>query len=496
MTRPLPESSVSAESNRLRPAVCVCVFAILVVWLLWWPYTGDGDAAMHYRNFRESAVDPVALLGPWARPVYAATMMWPAMFGHTAVRIFTAVITTLVVWHTMRLADDLGLANATLAGPLVLCQPFAFALASDTLTEMPMALGIVVAIRLWWARRTMLSCLLVSFLPMVRPEGFFLIPLWAVMLLGRRASPGEPPIRWPARITSGATLATGITCWVLACAALANDPLYFLHVWSWPPGGVAAYGSGSLFRYVVNWPTYCGPVLLPLFILGLLPALTRPMALPWTIWGAVFVVHSVLWWRGWFASVGVLRIMACTSPITAVICLHGWNLIASSRFWRQQPRKRRFALAATVMTVAVATPAIDYVADYRNHRPRLIRAAVNFVNRHDLLADAPDFFVSDELALAMLDYPARSDRFRPNLWGRQKQLDMLAGLSPGAVGIWDNNRGLQWFGVTIDELASLGFEVVFQADQTVDAVSSLRIWSRRRAEYQRCVVVRKTTSSK
>jgi len=111
-----------------------------------------------------------------------------------------------------------------------------------------------------------------------------------------------------------------------------------------------------------------------------------------------------------------------------------------------------------------------------------------------LLADAPDFFVSDELALAMLDYPARSDRFRRNLWGRQKQLDMLAGLSPGAVGIWDNNRGLKWFGVTIDDLASLGFEVVFQADQTVDAVSILRIWSRRSAEYQRCVVVRKTTS--
>lgn len=494
MTRPFAESSVSAESNGLRLGVCVAVFATLVVWLLWWPYTGDGDAAMHYRNLRESAVDPVALLGPWARPLYAAAMMWPAMFGHTAVRIFSAVITTLVVWHTMRLADDLGLANATLAGPLVLCQPFAFALASDTMTEMPMALGIVVAIRLWWARRTTLSCLLVSFLPMVRPEGFLLIPLWAVMLLGRRASPGEPPIRRPARLTSGATLATGIICWVLACAALANDPLYFLHIWSWPPAGVAAYGSGSLFHYVVRWPVYCGPVLLVLFVLGVRPALTRRMALPGVIWGAVFVVHSVLWWRGWFASCGLLRIMVCTSPITAVICLHGWNLIASSRFWLQQPRRRRLALAATVMAVAVATPAIAYVADYRNHRPRLISAAVDFTNRNDLLADAPEFFVSDELALAMLEYPARSDRFRRNLWDRRDQVDMLAGLSPGAVGIWDNNRGLKWFGVTIEDLASLGFEVVFQADQTLDVFAGLGIWSGRWAEHQRCVVVRKTTS--
>ena len=46
--------------------VCSAILAVLVIWLVLWPYTGDGDSAPHYLNLRESASEPACGLSAWA----------------------------------------------------------------------------------------------------------------------------------------------------------------------------------------------------------------------------------------------------------------------------------------------------------------------------------------------------------------------------------------------------------------------------------------------
>ena len=66
------------------------------------------------------------------------------------------------------------------------------------MTEIPFALLMVVAIRLWWAKKPLLSCIVVAYLPLVRPEGFFFCALWALLILKNSVpislSPLSPPL--------------------------------------------------------------------------------------------------------------------------------------------------------------------------------------------------------------------------------------------------------------------------------------------------------------
>ncbi len=197
------------------------------------------------------------------------------------------------------------------------------------------------------------------------PGGIFLCALWGAMVLSRR------------RLGPAIVLGWGTMAWFIACWIFWGNPDYFFREgWSWPADSLRIYGHGTFFAYVDRWGLYCGPVLLGLFLagvyrkslpfgsrlngvmlvgLGLLvveliaPGPIRENILPWVglalaavvawevrrwrfavgVWVflLIFTLHSVLWWRGWFASCGLMRIMACVAPITAVVCLYGWNLV-------------------------------------------------------------------------------------------------------------------------------------------------------------------------
>ena len=42
-----------------------------------------------------------------------------------------------------------------------------------------------------------------------------------------------------------------------------------------------------------------------------------------------FIAHSIFWWKGWFGSDGLVRVMAAITPLTGLLALRGANLIFS-----------------------------------------------------------------------------------------------------------------------------------------------------------------------
>lgn len=454
---PCPGPRLSRDRLK-RLAICLGLFLWLVLWTLLWPYTGDGDSAIHYLNLRETIDHPAAGLSAWARPLYVLIMVGPAAGGLLAVRIYTAALTTLLAWQTMRLADDLKLQRAYLAGALLIWQPLFFALAADTMTEMPMALGIVITIRLWWAGRKHTALIVAGFLPLLRPEGLLLLPMWGVMALISRDFG-----HWLRRLRASLLLASGLAAWIAACWIVTGDPLWFVKYWSWPLKNYDSYGRGPLLHHVYLWPYYTGPVLIVLFLAGLRRTLRRGMALPWTIWLIVFVAHSLMWWLGIFGAIGLMRIQAVSAPITAVICLCGWNALAQRlEKWRLR-RPWRHTLAVLTTLAATAVPMIYHWQTPDRHQCRPLLRTARWVQKQQVLNEAPRIFVGEQMMIIELDL-MDSPRLMRHSWIRDDLLDGIKNLPPKSIVICDNQRSRHWYGITPQDIRPLGYETLYRAE--------------------------------
>jgi hypothetical protein len=489
----------SAAAKRV--AVCAGLLALLMAWAVVFPQTGDGDAIMHYLNAHDSLWQPAKLMGSWARVGSKIYLLIPAQFGVLAARWAAAVVSVLCAWQTVRLAEDLKMENALLAAPFLIFQPFVFSLAGDTMTELPFALGVIIAIRLWMKGRYGASCWVMGYLPTVRPEGFFLCALWGAMLIGERKPKLILALGW------------GTMVWMIGCWVWWGDPMYcFRAGWSWPADSLRVYGRGSFFWHVNRWPVYCGPVLFVLFLAGvwrvggtrgaahtplngwgralsiagigvivlemLVPAGWREGVLPWMALGLVgaiawrvrgekfavgiwvflliFTLHTVLWWRGWFGSCGLMRILACVGPITAIVCLAGWNAVVAraANFWRV------LAIVAIGLTAMVY-----YIVDPLHQRIFPLQTACEFVSRHDLLRDAPMIVFGDPMAQAALKMRPNPPNILHNDCDAALERAHLARAPVGSVGLWDNQHAQQWFGVSISDLTGLGYTTLFRAEQ-------------------------------
>ena len=461
------------------PLLCLGLFAFLVFWAMLFPYTGDGDSVLHYLNARDAVSSPVSALHAWARPGVKLLMAPFAMHGILATRAGMALITVIVAWQTIRVAGELRIPHPLLAGPMLLWQSMVFALASDTMTEMPMALGVILAIRLWINGWRKSSALLVGFLPMFRPEGFFLGVLWGVMVLAASESGRTWKSGHGWRIVTLALMTVGLLTWAAACWALTDnhDPLYVLHIWNWPPGSYAAYGTGPLLHHVLRWPQYCGEPLTVLFILGILPsARRRGMGLPWAVWLLVFGVHTILYWRGWFASCGLMRIFGCTSPVTALICLHGWNWIAD-KFAAREPAARRISLrAAGILGALICTIGAlgQYVLDTAHYDCFPIVRCSNYIRENHLLGPETHFFTGNQIATAALDFPPHPVCVMDTPCNGEEIRKNLIDLPIGSIGVWDNRQAAVWHSHRIEDLAGHGFSILY--DTTIIAPMWQSLW--------------------
>lgn len=417
---------------------------------------------LHYLSAREVSIDATRLLTPWGRPLFKLLIVIPSQFGMTPARLVVAVVAGVMVWQTIGLARDLQIARPLLAGPLVLLQPLAFAMAGDTMTEIPAALLIVIAIRLWVRQRRGASCVVMSLLPMLRPEGFFLVPVWGAMVLITGLRQREP---WPVWLRRGLLLGTGMALWWIITFAVSGDPLFLKTNWSWPARSYEAYGRGPIHHHLALWPFYCGAALWPVFLLGVPLSVRKKMLLPWIVWLVIIGVHSILYWRGWFASLGLMRIMVTSSAVTALVCLNGWNFLLDQIARFDRTRTLNIVLTAGWLIFGTWVVVTRYIDDPQHLHCLPAYGCADYIKKHRLIPPGGTFFCSDKMLLVPLGYPKAPMTVVWNQWGHGNdrggpQRNVLAGLPSGAIGVWDNREAKWWFDLDIDQLPALGFEIL------------------------------------
>lgn len=424
-------------------------------WIWLFPVSGDGDAVMHYENFREGQSYRKSILHPWARPLYAALNLPASYFGMIPSRLFHLALALLMAWQTYLYAKDLKLKHASLAIPFALLQPYAMVLSGDTMTEIPYALLVIIILRLWHFKRYVWVSVLVGLSPLVRPEGFFMGLLLGILFLACWPTGLNIARRW----MTASLASCGILLWLLA-GYIWVDGNWFYVVDSWPWGGTLNYGSGSIIDYPMMLPFIIG---LPLFIFWVLGTFSSPfekrMIPNQVMWWMVFLVHTIMWAGGVMGSAGLLRIIACVTPFAAITCVKGWGVVV-----RYLERKQSFLLiSARRNTVIFLLFTGLYAVGYnllipQNHYGKVTLALHEKFSR--LVDDAPAIVSSDPALVSLVHIDVFDDRIQSNFSNRLGQLKMMGELPIGTICLWDDQRGATWHHVKCVDLEDLGYEVI------------------------------------
>lgn len=281
-------------------------------------YGRDFDAIFHFFMAQAAVVHPDFLLNSWAKPPFSLLMVLPAnAFGYLGVVALNGLFLfgSFFLLYRMALRNKIPWAGLLLLGPLLFRRliPFSY----SGLTEPLAGFYLVMLCFLWQDRRHRLFYILSAFSFLFRQEFILIIPLAALLGMHNRDSRA-----W--------LLLVGIP--IYESLNFLFNPEEFLN--SFTGGydtGASVYGSGSLSHYfdrlsiMVGHPLYVVLALvLALFLifkLSLKGLHKRNLSLEegsaWLMASViigVFSAHTLVWYRGIYASAGMDRVLL---PIVA-----------------------------------------------------------------------------------------------------------------------------------------------------------------------------------
>lgn len=405
------------------------------------PATADQDAALHaiYAIFPS---DPSRVLSVWSRPAFAVPYLLPAQLGYFAMRVTTVLICAITAWLIYRLAERLQLRLAWLAIPLLLLQPVLLPVGIDTMTEPTFALILAAGLLALAYERRVLAAVLLSFLPLARPEGPFVLAVIAVAWLPSAIRDGRQwiPI---------ALLATGMLVWEMSVLVLTHNPHFLQSTFSWSTQTTARIVNPPL-HYVWRWPHIIGLGTLPLWLLGLWASRRQPfLRLLVAVTGFIFVVHAYLYATGTLGSTGFDRYFAALAPVTAIIALSGIDLLS-----RRFPRAAvGVAVACLLLNAVQGSIAID--SNPYNHVPAETLAMVHRVEPR--VSAGARVLSADHFGYVFLGV---DDQNHLPVGDHAASVAAIDSLPAGTVVLWDNVTGDWWYRLATSDFTSRKYRVL------------------------------------
>lgn len=309
--------------------------------------TVEMDEVTHFLQARYAPRHPFLYASAWARPLFLFFYTLPAQTTFAGTRAFNVLIAALAAWVAYLLASDARLQWPALA---LLTTAFQLRYIQQSFTVMTEHLGaliIVLAILLWRRARRELSCFLIALLPLTRPEGALLGPLWFLMVWL------EPGTFLSHRLRRTAILCMGFALWILISLATTGDPIWFLHNFPSPWQHRGVMSAGRALVYLHRFPQFASWPIALLFIIGI-PLLRRHgLGLAAATTAVVIVLHSALRAGEIFGSTGYLRYLVPVSPLIGVAACAGWGAMMRAAA-QVVPRASRAVTAGLLLLVAAS----------------------------------------------------------------------------------------------------------------------------------------------
>jgi len=308
----------------------VCLIYLFSISLISVGLYGDTDSITHYQIARYAFKYPWLLVHHWGKPLFTILSAPFAQFGLQGSIFFNIFCGLLSAWQIYRIAKELNFRYALAVIPFSLFAPVYMITLFTSLTEILFCLVLVAGIYYFLKQKSILSAIIISFIPYARTEGimFLVIFLLAFILVKKfKAIP---------------FLFTGYIIYSLVGYLHYKDLFWFFTTMPYGEKGSAIYGSGRFWYYIVQFHTLMGWPLLILAVLGVIYLIIRiykdkksKFSTPWVtqnflIMGSFFLfilVHSFLWWQGMLGVLGSKRFMACIMPLGGFLAIMGLNFI-------------------------------------------------------------------------------------------------------------------------------------------------------------------------
>jgi hypothetical protein len=419
-----------------------------------------GDGVNHYMIARHAWKHPQLLLDLWGKPLFTLLASPFAQFGHVGVAGFNVLVAAATAWAGIRALRSAG-GVAQLAFPvLVLLAPQYVLMVLAGMTEPLFGLVTVMTVLLLVHERHAPAAAVASLAPFARPEYIAFLPMVVLWLAYERKWRALP---W---------CLLGFVVYAVIAAIAHGDPFWY---WTRDPYGYSGnlYGSGPLDFFFSRAETVYGR---PLLTLGMAALLLWPLvqwrdrdqrrahrlmlvtaALPAL---GILAVHSILWWKGWRGSAGLVRVLVTSVPLAAVFTAFtlGRGAICLLGVW-----KGRVAVSSVVLGALAFWAVSDLMLQVTlPSRPemnqRFLDSAAFGVKRHQLGKERV-YSTHPYIAFrAELD-PFDSARYNP-IWGLS-DVDVGRRFKEGDLLVWDSQLGSNESGIPLDRLLNDGrFAVV------------------------------------
>lgn len=393
-------------NKKLPYALFVLLFVFFVVIALTAGSTYDtGDGVRHYLVSRYSWKHPALMLYSWGKPLFTLLGSPFAQFGMMGITVFNIGCGVFSAFICYRIALLLRLAYPWLATFFLCFMPCYFPTLNSGLTEPLFGLVLIASVYLVLLQRFTTAALLVSLLPYVRSEGYLLLPLFFIVLVYRK------------KYAQTLLMATGTLLYTVIGAFYYHD-LFWLHTQNPYTGSNAdMYGHGELFDFVLQYHPLFGTALSILLVLGCAALLARIFRRRETavittknfnaeetflIFGSFlvyFIAHSVMWWKGWAGSLGLLRVIAGIAPCGALMCLRGFGWLTDPLFARM--RVAVFVVIPITLFFVLRSPFKQPFFPYRlNGESQTVKEAGDWFSKSPFY-DKTVFYLNPYFALAM-----------------------------------------------------------------------------------------------
>ena len=276
----------------------------------------------------------------WGKPVFTILFSPIAQFGFKAVNLANIALIFWGAWLSYLIAKNLGLAKAHWVPLIVLFTPIIAGNSVSGLTEPICSIFLILFLYYATQEKWIVGSILVGFMPFARSEGFVILTLIIVFYSVTKRWKFIPYLLVGTFVfnTIGYMM-TDKVLWIFD-----NNP--YINT------GIKVYGSGHFFHFFqLAVPIFGIPFLLVIYqtfvhfgyfknILSTGKWNLHNQLWFWIITGSFwgyFMAHTVLWWQGMWASLGLIRVMFVICVPMALLAVKGWEHLSTK--WKGLEQK-------------------------------------------------------------------------------------------------------------------------------------------------------------
>ncbi len=398
---------------------------------------GGGDHFTHFKLAQWGWKYPYLLFKHWGKPLFTILVSPFAQLGINYARLFNLLVGLSTAWFAWQLSQALKLKNSWLTVLLVLLTPVYFSLMFSVMTEPLHSLFLVLAIWLFFKNRAAWSAVAISFLPIIRTESVVLIPIF-LLAFGLRKQWKSIPL-----------MLTGFVIISFAGWHFYNSFWWLITEMPYKGSAAGIYGHGTLFHFVNSTKGILGFPIAGLFVIGLVVSVWLwvkkdrfkinnrfyYLLLVPGIYLTFMAAHSVVWWKGWGNSLGLIRVMGSVAPMAAITALTGFNFL-EEKFGRYKKLFLAFEILLLLWMLAMIYS--DCRGGFKKSKAQVVLSSVaNYIHNNHF--DKNKIYYFNNYIPFKLNIDPYDNRIAQ--WGAPNGVKVSFNMPDSSLIVWDAHFG-------------------------------------------------------